>query len=143
MITREVDYAIRALLRLALAPDGKVVSATAVAEEMDIPYRFLRRILLRLTDAGYIASVRGRQGGVRLTTAPEQISLLDIVRAVDSTIITLNLCLADPEACSRTQYCVVHDTLIDIQQELNRRFADISLATLVARERERRERITP
>lgn len=142
MITRETDYAIRALLRLALQGEGGVVSTSVLAEEMEIPYRFLRRILLKLGEQGLVHSTRCKQGGLYLAIPPEQINLLDIVRAVDPQSVTLNICLADDEhACPRQEYCVVHDELDIIQVELHRRFADISLAKLVERDRKRLARI--
>ena len=54
MITRETDYAIRALLRLAQQQDGKVLSTTVLAQDMSIPYRFLRRIVLKLGERGLV-----------------------------------------------------------------------------------------
>lgn len=140
MITRETDYAIRALLRLAQQGDGQVVSTTVLAEDMDIPYRFLRRILLKLGARGLVHSTRGKQGGLRLARSTGTISLLEIVFAMDPDSIMLNICLGDDShACPRSERCVVHDELADIQQALHQRFADISLATLVEREHRRLE----
>lgn len=136
MITREIDYAFRAMLYLA-QHDGEIVSTTILAEEMGIPYRFLRRILLRLTATRLVASVRGKLGGLRLVADPAAVSLLDIVAAVDPHAVTLNLCLADPAACTRTNTCVVHEELVDVQQLLHDRLRQISLATLADRARTR------
>ncbi len=135
MITRETDYAIRALLFLALQGDKQIVSTTVLAEEMDIPYRFLRRIVLRLVAQGLINSVRGKAGGLRLAKSPAAVSLLDVVGAVDPDAITMNICLTGEHGCSRAPHCAVHEELAAIQQQLHRSLADISLATLAERER--------
>jgi len=136
MITRETDYAIRALLRLAQQGDGQAVSTTVLAQDMEIPYRFLRRILLKLGERGLVHSTRGKQGGLRLARPAGAVTLLDVVGAMDPDAITLNICLGDAaHACPRSERCVVHYELADIQQALHQRFADISLATLVERER--------
>lgn len=136
MITRETDYAIRALLRLALA-NGGIVSTSVLATEMDIPYRFLRRIVLKLGAQGLVRSLRGKQGGLQLARPAEKISLLDVVKAVDAEAILLNTCLSDHNDCPREAFCVVHEELSDIQDELHRRFAQITLAGLASRDRAR------
>jgi len=136
MITRETDYAIRALLRLARQGDGQAVSTTVLAEEMEIPYRFLRRILLKLGERGLVHSTRGKQGGLCLARPAGAVTLLDIIGAIDSGAITLNICLGEANACPRSEQCVVHSELADIQQMLHRRFAEITLAALVERERD-------
>lgn len=135
MITRETDYAMRALLRLALQDDGRVLSTTLLAEEMEIPYRFLRRILLKLAGEGFVRSARGKQGGLRLALAPEGISLFDIVRVMDPDTVTLNECLADTDFCARSSRCVVHRELDRIQGVLRRELSGVTLADLVAHER--------
>ncbi len=139
MITREADYAIRAMLCLALHQDERVVSTTVMAEEMDIPYRFLRRILLRLADAGLVASTRGKHGGVSLTRPASTYSLLEVVRALDPGTIALNACLVSSNACDRSPTCVVHTELARLQALLEQQLACITLAVLVEREHERQD----
>lgn len=134
VITREADYALRALLRLALLDDGRVLSTTDMAEDMDIPYRFLRRILLRLAGEGFVVSSRGKYGGLRLARPPQEINLYEIVRAMDPDTVILNDCLEDPAFCRRSGRCVVHRELGRIQELLHAQLADVSLATLVQAE---------
>ncbi len=133
MITRETDYAIRAMLYLAQQQHTEVVSTTMLAREMDIPYRFLRRILRRLGGVGFVASTRGARGGLRLAQPAEDISLLDIIRAVDPNTIMLNACLVDSSICQRSPTCVVHAELSGIQEDLLQRMASAKLSGLVAR----------
>ena len=137
MITRETDYAIRALLRLAQQGDGQVVSTTVLAEDMEIPYRFLRRIVLKLGARDLVQSTRGKQGGLRLARPADAVTLLDIVEAMDPESITLNICLGEENACPRSERCVVHHELAEIQQELRTRLAVVTLAILVERDRKR------
>lgn len=142
MITREADYAIRAMLCLALHQDVHVISTAAMSEEMDIPYRFLRRILLRLANAGLVASTRGKQGGISLTRPPATCSLLEVLRAVDPGTIALNACMISDAACDRALTCVVHTELARLQSTLEQQLAGITLATLVERERAREQERT-
>ena len=137
MITREVDYAIRAMLCLAVHEEDSVVSTTMMSQEMDIPYRFLRRILLRLVNAGLVTSTRGKQGGLRLARPAAEISLREVVLALDPPAFALNACLLDRTSCHRTAYCVVHEELARVQAVMDAHLAEITLAALAARERAR------
>jgi Rrf2 family protein len=130
MITRETDYAIRALYYLAQHEGEGVVPASTLAETMAIPYRFLRRILSRLVEKELLVSVRGKQGGLQLAKSPEAISLLDIIGAMNPDAVTLNMCVADPAACSRSSYCTVYDELCRIQAMVMGELAVLSLRTL-------------
>lgn len=132
MITRETDYAIRALYYLAQHEGEGVLPASVLAEEMAIPYRFLRRILRQLVDKGLLVSVRGKQGGLRLAKAPEAISLLDIIAVMDQNAVALNLCMSDPAACVRSSFCTVYDELCRIQAMVIGELAALSLRTLVS-----------
>jgi Rrf2 family protein len=122
------------MLYLSRQQSTNAVSTTVLASEMEIPYRFLRRILLRLSEKGLLISLRGKQGGLRLARPAATISLLDVVNAVDSATITLNSCLLDSDNCLRSGMCTVHQQLSEIQQEINQRLASISLATLASSE---------
>ena len=137
MITRETDYALRALLCLATRGQGQVIATSAMAEEMDIPYRFLRRILQKLHVAGLVGSSRGKTGGVWLRPDPASLSLRDVVFHVDPSTVTLNACLIDGTACNRVSRCVVHDELVRVQAILEHELSTTTLAELVQREKDR------
>jgi len=116
MITREADYAIRAVLELAASASGR--SATDLASATQVPYPFLRRVLGKLTAAKLVTSRRGRSGGMQLARPAGKISLLDVARAIDPSTITLNRCLLAGGACSRQRHCAVHGALDRVQQTL-------------------------
>jgi Rrf2 family protein len=140
MITREVDYAIRAVVGLAGA-NGKGLSTAELARDMDIPYPFLRRIVLKLSIGGLVASARGRSGGLRLRRQPSTLSLLDVVRVMDPLGVTLNACLADETVCRRSHRCGVHAALAKAQHLLDNRLARVTVARLAWLEkRGRREK---
>ena len=131
MITREADYAIRAVLELASRDAG--CSAAELARATQVPYPFLRRVLQKLTAARLVATRRGRTGGVRLARASAAISLLDVARAIDPATITLNSCLRDGGACARRTCCTAQTALVRIQRDLWRALADVSFDTLAPR----------
>lgn len=82
-VSARADYALRAAAELATATDGELVKREALAERQDIPLEFLESVLLDLKHAGIVQSHRGAAGGFRLARPPEEISLADVIRAVD------------------------------------------------------------
>lgn len=128
MITREVDYALRAVLELAEAAEGR--SASVLAAATQVPYPFLRRVLARLTEARVVRSLRGRSGGVQLARPASELSLLEIVRAMDPDTVTLNACLREGADCPRLSWCAARTALRGAQQELWRNLSSVSLASL-------------
>ncbi len=117
MLTREADYALRTVDYLVHESDGAAVSARALSEALDIPYRFERQILSRLRDAGLVESRRGGKGGMVLAVDPQRVSLLDVVCAVDDRVTELNTCTCKPERCKRSGFCRVHPKLLTVQKQ--------------------------
>ena len=83
-IPAKVDYGIRALLTLAAA--GVPQTAEALAVEQGLPPRFLGAILADLRRAGLVASQRGAEGGYRLARSPDDITIADVIRALDGPL---------------------------------------------------------
>ncbi len=132
MITKEVDYAIRALLYLAQNNgESSRLSAAIVAEKMHIPYRFLRNIIRVLADEGFVESKRGNGGGLSLAKSPEEFSLYDVVKAMNPRSCTLNSCLIAKGECLRDNICPVHQKLTEVQQLIDNNLKDIKFNTLI------------
>ena len=133
MITREADYAMRLAVYLAWAQGrGRgTASCAEVSEAMDVPYRFLRKIVKRMVGTGLILSARGKGGGLRLARAPRGISLLDIVKAMGPAGVTLSRCVAEPGDCPRSARCRVHTALLSIQGTVDKRLGALTLDKLV------------
>ena len=85
-ISAKVDYAMRAMTELAAAPEGTSVKAEHVAEVQGIPLQFLQNILQDLRRAGLVESHRGRDGGSALAKPAEQITVADVIRAIDGPL---------------------------------------------------------
>jgi len=84
-VSAKVDYAVRAGAELAAARDGPV-KGERIAQAQEIPLKFLENILLELKHAGLVQSQRGAEGGYWLARSPEEISLADVIRAVEGPI---------------------------------------------------------
>src|SRR5215813_13168285 len=97
-ITRQADYAMRAVLYLARLGDSERASTGAVAEDQHIPPSFLAKIISQLSVAGLLHTARGARGGVRLAREPKDISLLEVIEAIDGPI-QLNECVGGKGTC--------------------------------------------
>jgi Rrf2 family protein len=84
-VSAKVDYALRACAELAAAGDGPV-KGERIAQAQEIPLKFLENILLDLKHAGLVASQRGAEGGYWLAQPSEEISVADVIRAVEGPI---------------------------------------------------------
>jgi len=86
-ISAKTDYAIRAVVEMAAAsPDGHLVKAESVADAQQIPLRFLLGILNELRHAGIVDSRRGVEGGYRLAMPAADVTIADIIRAIDGPL---------------------------------------------------------
>jgi Rrf2 family protein len=83
-VTAKVDYALRALVELAA--DGGTVKGDRLAQAQAIPLKFLENILAELRRAGLVGSQRGAEGGYRLQKPADQISVADVIRAVEGPL---------------------------------------------------------
>ncbi|TEB16340.1 HTH-type transcriptional regulator CymR [Pelotomaculum sp. FP] len=118
-LNQATDYAMRAVLYLSGLPYGQVVEAKLIAEEENIPIRFLLKILRLLAKDGIVDSHRGVNGGYALARHPSKITLLDVVEAIEGPI-AINRCLYAPEECSKlfSEHCPVHEALFELQKSI-------------------------
>ena len=139
-ITRQADYALRAILYLARDYGDKDTRASTsqIAEDQEIPASFLAKIISQLSIAGIIQTSRGAKGGVRLARKPEDISLLDVVEAIDGPI-TLNECVHDPSVCSFGDNCPIHDVWCQAKSELVRKLSEATFDKLLEMERQKKK----
>jgi Rrf2 family protein len=105
-IGRHTDYAARIVLHLAGLPEGARVPMRKIADERLLPPSFVRRIVAQLAGSGILRTVRGMGGGVGLARPASEISLLDVVRAMEGGIV-LNRCVDDPPQCPLSTSCPV------------------------------------
>lgn len=132
MINRETDYAIRAVLCLAQAGGSASASTSEVARTMDIPYRFLRKLVRPLVRSGIVSSRRGKGGGLTLKRKPSEISLLDVVQAFAPAATKLSRCVDGRSRCARMGYCTVHRELEQVQRMVDTRLGALTFEQLAA-----------
>ena len=127
-LTRGGEYALRAMTYLACRPEGRVCSLHDICQAQEIPESFLAKILQSLAHAGLANSQRGAHGGFALARPAAEISMRDIVEAVDGPI-ALNPCVLWPNECSRNEECQMHKAWMHAQQQLMDVLETIKLST--------------
>lgn len=88
-ISAKADYAVRAAVELAAAPDERPIKAERIATNQDISLNFLENILGELRHAGIVRSHRGADGGFRLARAADEVTVADVIRAVEGPLATV------------------------------------------------------
>jgi len=129
-ITRQADYAVRAVLYLAQIGPNARASTAQIARERLIPTTFLAKIVSQLAAAGVVRATRGARGGVSLARAPEEISLLEIVEAIDGPVM-LNECATEPHQCPMSDECSVRTVWCDAQAKLVAHLAQTNFAQML------------
>ncbi|MDD5368968.1 MAG: Rrf2 family transcriptional regulator [Anaerolineaceae bacterium] len=129
-ITRQADYALRAMLYLARLEPNQRAATSQIAEDQHIPPSFLAKIISQLSIAGLIHTSRGARGGVSLAHTAGEVSILEVVEAIDGPI-TLNECTEDGSACPFTDDCPLRPLWCDTQSELVTRLRNTSFADFV------------
>jgi len=133
-ITHQADYATRAVLHLARAQNGKLIPTNEIARVQNIPSSFLAKIIAQLSIAGVLHTFRGAHGGVKLARKPQNITLLEVIEAIDGPI-QLNICVENESDCSFEKNCPLQLVWCDVQQELvtklkNTNFEQLSASSL-------------
>lgn len=128
-ITRETDYAIRCVLYLA-GKRGSVTMVDEIARNMSIPKSFLAKILQKLGRAGITRSYRGVKGGFELAMEPGDISLLDVIEAVQG-VVAMNVCALDKSLCNLSDNCSVHPVWVGVRKEVEKILREKNLADLL------------
>jgi Rrf2 family protein len=88
-VSAKADYALRALIEIAVRADGSAVSAEQLGKAQDIPHGFLQAILADLRRADIVLSQRGQSGGWRFARSPETVTVADVIRAVDGPLVSV------------------------------------------------------
>jgi Rrf2 family protein len=130
-VSRRVDYALRATIRLARQEPGHAESVAGISAREAIPKKFLEKIIQDLIHAGIVRSRRGAHGGYTLARSPSEISFKEVMEAVEGPI-ALNVCIGDPAACSVNATCGMHHVWAEGQRRLIELFATTKLSSLLA-----------
>jgi Rrf2 family protein len=129
-ITRQADYAVRAVLYLARLEPSQRAATSQVAQEQHIPPSFLAKIISQLSIAGLLHTSRGARGGVTLAREPKAITLLEVIEAIDGPIM-LNECVSENSICTFDDDCPLRPVWCEAQEELVTRLRNTDFQQLL------------
>jgi Rrf2 family protein len=130
------DYAARALLSMALHGYDRPTSVKEIAERTGLPQPYLEQILLALKGAGLVRSKRGVGGGYVLARPPAEVTLSQIVSAVDGPIVAGDF--GEPHkngACNHEGQCILLSVWADVGEHMRQHLDSFTLADMVSRSR--------
>ncbi len=126
-LSNKAEYGIRALIRLSMK--GNLTTRELAFMEF-IPERFLEHIMKDFKDAGIVIGKRGPKGGYVLAKKPSEITLGDIIKALEGKTAIVK-CLDDENACSLVAFCVMRSFWRKVQDQLEKAFYSITLQDIL------------
>jgi Rrf2 family protein len=123
------------MVALALNYGNGTTLLREVARRESISEKYLGQIIIPLKSAGLVLSQRGSRGGYALARPPEEITVRDVIEAIEGKIAAV-LCVQDPEACARATSCVATRVWKKLSEDIERSLSSFTLATLARQTRE-------
>lgn len=129
LISRTSQYAIQALIYIALKESGTPILSREVAEQLGVPSAYLAKIMQMLCKGGVLTSFRGRLGGFTLKQKPQQVDLMRVMLITEGQDFTKD-CVLGLKVCSDETACPMHEKWKPIKMEILNMLKDHNLATL-------------
>jgi len=132
-LTTKGRYGLNAMYDLAMSEGEGPQSVKAIAQRQRIPEAYLEQLICALKKAGLVVSVRGAQGGYRIARPAGEISIGQILRALEGEVLQID-CLADEEYCTNACSCPSRRVFTKLAEGMNRLVDSISLADMLGDE---------
>ena len=130
-LSKKADYALIAMKHLALRGDRGSSSAREIAALYDIPIELIAKVLQRLVRRGLLVSQQGTRGGYHLSRAPLQITVADVIQAIEGPV-TVTACSTDDGQCEQFSKCNVRDPLYRVRERILAALGECTIAELAA-----------
>jgi Rrf2 family transcriptional regulator, iron-sulfur cluster assembly transcription factor len=140
VLSKSCHYGLRAVIYVARHSRDSNVPIHEITEQLNLSFHFVTKILQRLTQAGLLLSCQGPKGGVQLAKSSQEISLRDIVEAIEGPEI-FNGCLLGLNMCRDDQPCPTHDEWAPLRDKLTHLFEKTTLAKLTSKSKIRELRL--
>lgn len=141
-LTRLADYAVRAVIHLATKEVGELATIAEIAERQSIPQSFLAKVMQALTRGGIVRAHRGKTGGFSLFNKAEDVTIRQVVEAVEGPLI-LNRCLLRQGECDRDIFCGAHPVWLEAQEALVKVLDSYSAADMAEKQLSNLKRGSP
>jgi Rrf2 family protein len=128
LITRDTDYAIRALSYI-VCNEGRTIPIKELVKELETPKPFLRKILQLLSINGILKSYKGKNGGFELAMEPDKIFLLDLMQIFQGKF-KISECIFKKNTCPNQQYCLLKAEIDSIEKMVLEKISAITLKSL-------------
>lgn len=136
MFSQAVKYAVSSLIELALRGEKGLVKIKDLARDLGIPYPFLAKIFPQLVRAGIVVSTRGRGGGVRFARSPHEVSLADVIYAIEGERF-FNDCPLNVDTCEgHVKNCPYVDIWDSVRDRLRGFMESLTIGELAERRKE-------
>lgn len=129
ILRRNTDYALRMMVNLARNYQKGPESTRSLANAEEVPYQLACKLMQRLSNTGFVESCMGARGGYRLAGKPSDISILDVIEAIQGPV-SVNRCLLNVNSCSRQGNCPITARLKGLQENLNSYLSGVKLEEL-------------
>jgi Rrf2 family protein len=130
-LSKKADYALIAMKHLAVRGDRVSSSAREIAELYSIPIELLAKVLQRLVRRGLLVSQQGTRGGYQLARVPSQVSVADVIQAIDGPV-TVTACSTEDGRCEQFAKCNVRDPLWRVRERILAALGECTLAELAS-----------
>jgi Rrf2 family transcriptional regulator, cysteine metabolism repressor len=136
--TVKAEYGVKAILELAAQPERRPLQVRSIAKKQGLPVRFLEHVMNSLKKAGLVESIRGAHGGYLLNRSPKEISLGDVLKAIDGPM-TATSCISDRKQpkCEDAGICVVQDVWAEVKSSFTVILNSITLQDMYERKRKK------
>jgi Rrf2 family iron-sulfur cluster assembly transcriptional regulator len=134
-LTRSGDYAVRAVIHLAMQESDNLSTLMDISISENIPQSFLAKVMQVLSKAGLVNAYRGKKGGFSLAKNADKITIRDVVEAVEGPV-TLNNCLSGDGECERDSFCAAHPVWREAQEALLDVLDDYTIEMLAQKQKE-------
>lgn len=131
-LTSKGRYAVTAVLDLSFHQNEGPVSLADISARQEISLSYLEQLFSKLRRNNIVSSTRGPGGGYKLSADPDQISMADVITAVDETYDATN-CGNSSQSCSGNYQCLTHDLWQELSQEIHTFLKDITLAEMMTK----------
>ena len=131
-LSKRVEYGLIAVRHMASNPPGTVFTAKELAENFDMPYELLAKVLQSLARGRIVTSLQGTRGGYALSRRPEEISISLVIRTIEKVRPMIAECYADgPDSCYLFDNCPIRRPLGKIQRNINAVFDKMTVLEIV------------
>ncbi len=135
LIKREYDYAVRICAYLAGQQPGKPISISRLSQLLQISKPFTNKIIFQLRKANIVDTIQGRSGGIFLKPDPRQLSVFDVLQAMDFNSV-MNECLRNPAICPIIGFCKIHLFFGELQELVEQKMKEKKISELVIHDHE-------